>query len=415
VRNKFILKLWNTYAFFCNYARLDGFDPGAALIPTWERPDLDRWILSDLQLLIQTARRELERYYVQAFCLQVEQFVDDRLSNWYVRRNRRRFWKSEHSADKLAAYQTLYTVLMTLTKLLAPIVPFLAEQMYQNLRVAGSESVHLCGFPKVDERLIDADLSADMEALLALVSLGSAARNSVKIKVRQPLAEIRVQPGDDRDRRAVERFADQIAEELNIMKVTVHDAAKEPLMRYEVKGNPKTLGPKFGPQLKEVLDFLAKLSSPSAATVLKLKNEGSPIRLQLKSGDVELEPADVVVQTRGPDGWAAVEDRGTAVALDTRVTEALRYEGMAREVVRQIQELRKKGGLDVADRIVLYLSTESKALRQAMDAYRSYIAAETLSVEWSDAPLNGEGLRATAKVDGQLLVIELRKTKARTS
>ena len=181
---------------------------------------------------------------MQAFCLQAEQFVDDRLSNWYVRRNRRRFWKSEKSDDKQAAYQTLYTVLTTLTKLFAPIMPFLAESMFQNL--VGDGSVHLCAFPQVDEALLDAGLSADMDALLRLVSLGSAARNTVKIKVRQPLAEMKVQSGDERNHRALERFADQICEELNIKKVTLHNAKKQSLLRLELKPNMKTLGPKLG-------------------------------------------------------------------------------------------------------------------------------------------------------------------------
>src|SRR5205823_2344294 len=184
-----------------------------------DRPDIDRWILSDLQLLIRKARQSFEAFDVMAFCLEAEQFVDDRLSNWYVRRNRRRFWKGEKGADKLAAYQTLYTVLVTLTKLIAPVVPFLAEEMHQNLRLAAEpESVHLCDYPKNDDSLIDARLSADMAALLRLVTLGSAARNMVKIKVRQPLAELQVQPGTEADRRAVARFADQIAEELNIKR-----------------------------------------------------------------------------------------------------------------------------------------------------------------------------------------------------
>ena len=169
VRSKFTLKLWNTYAFFCNYARLDKYDPHAPQVPVADRPDIDRWILSDLQLLIRTARREFEHYNVMAFCLEAEQFIDDRLSNWYIRRNRRRFWKSETGTDKWAAYQTLYTVLTTLVKVFAPIVPFLSEAMYQNLVVQGAgaeSSVHWCDFPEVDESLVDAQLSADMDALL---------------------------------------------------------------------------------------------------------------------------------------------------------------------------------------------------------------------------------------------------------
>ena len=256
VRSKFILKLWNTYAFFCNYARLDGFDPDAPQVPVTDRPDIDRWILSDLQLLIQTAHEAFETYNVMAFCLEAEEFVDDKLSNWYVRRNRRRFWKSEQGADKLAAYQTLYTVLMTLTKLFAPVMPFLTETMYQNLgrdrRADGRRRASTCAtIPRSDESLIDAELSADMDALLRLVSLGSAARNSVKIKVRQPLAELKVQPGNEADRRAVERFADQICEELNVKRVTLHDPASGPLLLAELKPNPKNLGPKLGAQLKD--------------------------------------------------------------------------------------------------------------------------------------------------------------------
>jgi isoleucyl-tRNA synthetase len=220
LRSQFTLKLWNSYAFFCNYARLDSFDAAAPHVPVAERPDIDRWILSDLEILIQTARRSMEEYNVQGFCLEAERFVDDKLSNWYIRRNRRRFWKSEQGADKLAAYQTLYAVLTTLTKLFAPIMPFLAEAMYTNLRESSKEgqpgktrdsfSVHLCDYPKLDQSLLDEQLSEDMDALLRLVSLGSAARNSVKIKVRQPLAEMKVQPATDGERRAVERFAYQI-------------------------------------------------------------------------------------------------------------------------------------------------------------------------------------------------------------
>src|SRR5262249_17577598 len=197
LRSKFLLKLWNSYAFFCNYARIDSFDPNAPQVPIKERPDIDRWILSDLQLLIKKAREAFEAFDLRAFCVGAEGFVDDRLSNWYVRRNRRRFWKSEQGADKLAAYQTLYTVLVTLSKLCAPVMPFLCEALYQNLGVRSQgagvrgqlpESVHHHEYPQVDEELVDAELSTDMDALLRLVSLGSALRNQVKIKVRQPLA-----------------------------------------------------------------------------------------------------------------------------------------------------------------------------------------------------------------------------------
>jgi isoleucyl-tRNA synthetase len=412
VRSKFTLKLWNTYAFFVNYARLDGFDPSAKQVPVKARPDIDRWILSDLQLLIRKARESFESYNVMAFCLEAEKFVDDKLSNWYVRRNRRRYWKSEHGPDKLAAYQTLHTVLLTLTKLFAPVMPFLAETMYQNLvsedeklldRLApGASSVHLLNFPIVDDELIDNQLSSDMEALLRLVSLGSAARNAAKIKVRQPLAEMKVLPGNESDRRAVDRFVDQIMEELNVKQVTLHDPAKGPLLSQEVKANMKTLGPKFGPRLKDVQ---VAITGPPAAMLAAQVQAGQPFEL----AGFMLDPADVIVTLKPPDGWAGVADRGTQVLVDTRITEELAREGMARDVIRQVQELRKKSKLDLQDRITLHLATNSDNLRQAIEVHKTYIAAETLVFEWANQPLNGEAHRASVKVDGQPLTIELAK------
>jgi isoleucyl-tRNA synthetase len=416
VRNKFTMKLWNTYAgFFCEYARIDGFDPNAPQLPVRERPDLDRWILSDLQLLIRKAHESFRAFDVMAFCLEAERFVDDKLSNWYVRRSRRRFWraKGDDPKDKLAAYQTLYTVLTTLAKLFAPVMPFLPEAMYQNLVVKGKgsgkepESVHLCNYPEADESLIDAELSADMEALLRLASLGSAARNAVKIKVRQPLAELKVQPGDDRDRRAVERFADQIREELNVKKVTLHDPSAGPLLRVEVRPNMRTLGPKLGSRLQEVVGALAKADAQAVAS--RVQN-GLSVDLACPGGPVTLEPGDVVVHQRAPEGWAAAADRGTQVAVDARITPELKREGHARDVVRQVQDLRKQARLEMEDRIVLWLETNSPELRQAIDAHRDYIGRETLVAEWATQPLMGEGVaRATAKVDGHPLTIELRK------
>jgi len=412
LRNKFVMKLWNSYAFFCNYARLDSFDPHAPAVPVKKRPDIDRWILSDLQLLIRKARTEFEDFNLMKFCLEAEAFVEDRLSNWYVRRNRRRFWKSERTDDKLAAYQTLYTVLTTLTKLFAPVMPFLTESMFRNLVAqpdSSADSVHLADYPVVDESLIDAELSADMDALLRLVSLGSAARNSVKMKVRQPLAELKVQPANDGERRAVERFADQICEELNIKKVSIHEPTQRALLRYEVKPNLKTLGPKFGPKLKQVQDAIAQAAG-SPAPIIKAVAEKLPIQLHLANSElVELDSGDVIIQTKGPEGWAAVTDRDTIVALDTRLTDQLKQEGMAREVVRHVQELRKKAGLEMEDRIELYLGTSSAALREAIEANRSYIANETLVGRWSNEPLTGDAHTATVKIDGHDLTIMLRK------
>ena len=408
LRAKFILKLWNTYAFFCNYARLDGFEPDAKpQAAVAERPDIDRWILSDLQLLIKTAHVSFQSFDVQTFCLETEKFIDDKLSNWYIRRNRRRFWKSEAGSDKQAAYQTLYTVLTTLTKLIAPVVPFLAETMWQNLAATlarraseggPSESVHLCAYPAADETLIDTQLSEDMNALLRLVSLGGAARNTAKIKVRQPLAELRVQPETDADRRAVTRFADQVQEELNLKRATLHDSAT-PLLRAEIKLNMKTAGPKFGAKLKELQAAIA------AADALKLAEN-------LRNGPVELaavlvEFGDVAITYIASEGWTGIADHGTQVALDTRITPELAREGMARDIIRQVQDLRKNADLQMEDRITLFLGSESETLKLAIETHRAYIAAETLTKEW--APAAFEPHSAQAKIDGQMLTISLRK------
>jgi isoleucyl-tRNA synthetase len=407
LRAKFTLKLWNTYAFFCNnaQARQGGFDTTAPPVPVAERSDLDRWILSDLQKLIGTARAAFENYNLMAFCLEAERFVDDKLSNWYVRRSRRRFWKSEQGADKLAAYQTLYTVLTTLTKLFAPVMPFLSETMHQNLvpDAGRGTSVHLSDYPEADPALVDEQLSADMEALLDLVSLGLAARNSTKppLRVRQPLAEMRVYPADDSHRRAVERFADQLRDELNIKAVTLADA---PLLTPDIKPNPKTLGPKFGPRLRLVQAAVA--ATPPAELAAKVQG-GRPFELPGEGGPFELEPADFFVQMKAPEGWAGAAERGTEVLVDARVTEELKREGLARDVVRQVQEQRKEANLQMEDRIALHLATDAPALRQAIEAHRAYIAAETLATAWSATPLNGQAHRASVSVDGQPLTIEL--------
>jgi isoleucyl-tRNA synthetase len=411
IRNRFVLKLWNTYAFFSNYARLDGFDPDAAAVPVRERPDIDRWMLSDLQLLIQTARRQFENYDVMGFCIAAEAFVAEKLSNWYVRRNRRRFWKSEKSDDKLAAYQTLYTVLTTLIRLFAPVMPFLTEVIYQNL-ARGAEktdreaSIHYCSFPVVDESLIDLDLSADMEALLRLVSLGSSARNSVRIKVRQPLSEIIIQPANDSESHAVQRFAEQISEELNIKKISLHDPAQGQLLEYEASPNLKTLGPKYGERVKEIRAALAGLDPNFLVAKVQA---GASIELDCTGTKVHLDADDILLKAKARSGWIGLVDHGTQLLLDTRISKELAQEGIAREIVRHVQELRKKSGLEMEDRIALHLASESSELRGAAEAHSSYISAETLAVELPRAPLDGDSHAISVKVDGHPLTIQLRK------
>jgi isoleucyl-tRNA synthetase len=410
VRGRFVMKLWNVYSFLSNYARLDEFDPTATPVPVAKRPDIDRWILSDLQELIVLARESFESYELMKFCLEAERFVDDKVSNWYVRRNRRRFWKSEHGSDKQAAYQTLYTVMMTLTKLLAPALPFLSETMYQNLRTPDDpDSVHLTEYPKPDPPLIDEQLTNEMDALLHLVSVGGSARDGAKMKRRQPLSEMVVRPATDGERRAVERFADQIREELNVKEVKLHDPALGSLLKLDVKPNPKTLGPKFGSRLKQVQAAIA--ATPVAELSAKV-SAGQPFDLVGEGGPFTLEPADFFVATKAPEGWAGVAERGTEVMLCVTLTTELRQEGLARDVVRQIQDQRKEAGLEPEDHIELFLMTESDVLREAINACGKYIAGETLADQWATAPLNGDAHCAEVKLEGHNLTIQLKKVSA---
>ncbi len=416
---KFVLKLWNTYAFFVNYARLDQFDPTASQIPVAERSDLDRWILSDLQMLVRTARQSFESFNVMAFCLEAERFVDDKLSNWYVRRSRRRFWKGEQGADKLAAYQTLSTVLVTLTRLIAPVVPFLAETMFRNLRTeADRESVHLCDFPAVDEALIDPDLSADMGTVLDLVSLGSAARNSAKIKVRQPLGELKVSAGDDEldkyIRRAVGKYSRLIEEELNIKRISAF-GPDEPVLTLKLDLDLKTAGPKYGARLKEIRVALGEISGLDMFGPLFMNPDKEGIlEVVTPNGKVNVDVSDLKHEYIPPEGWAGavgrVAGRMAQGAVDKKLTPQLANEGMAREVVRHVQDTRKKADLQMEDRIELYLETESEKLRQAIDEHKDFIAGETLTTKWAAGPLGKDAFRAAVSVDGQPLQIALRKT-----
>ncbi|MBX9582238.1 MAG: class I tRNA ligase family protein [Gemmataceae bacterium] len=403
VRARFILKLWNCYGFFCNYAALDGFDPGLPQVPACERADIDRWLLSDLQLLIKTARAAFERYDVMAFCLAAEEFVDAKLSNWYVRRNRDRFWSKTAELDeagrrdKRAAYQTLHTVLLDLCRLCAPVIPFLTEVMWRNLRAgAGAESVHLTDYPAADEELVDAGLSEEMEAARGVVSLGLTARNAAGVNVRRPLAGLRVRPAGDAGRRAVDRFAALIADELNVKQVSL---AEEPLLRRSAALNPKTAKARFKGK-----------PEPAAAALAGMDPEA--VAADLAAGmfallGVPLTADDVILTEAAPGGWAGASDKGTQVAIDTRITPELRAEGLARDVVRFVQNARKDAGLDVADRIELFLGTDAE-LRAAIDAHWPTIAAETQAVRRLDAP-PADGFTAAVAVDGRPLTIALRK------
>ena len=377
VRRK-LLTLWNTYSFFVTYARLDEFDPLSALDES-SLSELDRWVFARLNQLIAESTKDYESFQTDKLMLKINRFVDD-LSNWYVRRSRRRFWKSENDTDKWAAYHTLYNALTTLSKLIAPISPFFTEAMYQNLVVSldsdAPQSIHLCRFPEVEERWLDDDLLRRVDVVIKTVELGRAARNKANLKVRQPLANISVFFPTAADRKYARDLQDQVLEELNIKALTVVESADE-LVQFDIKPNLGLLGPKYGKDM----GLISKLiKSADAQTLLEKSKAKETIHLEEGDRSFELLPEEILVSTIEPEGQAVVEEAGVVVAVDTQLTEALIGEGIARDFIRNVQNMRKDAEFDVSDRIHIFIDTDPE-LQSVISAHGDYIANETLAEE----------------------------------
>ncbi|MCC7291053.1 MAG: isoleucine--tRNA ligase [Phycisphaerales bacterium] len=407
-RREVIIPWWNVYRFFCDLASVDGFNPVEHAAKAEERTLLDRWILSDLQELIRVAHEAYSRFDVLRFCNEARRFIED-LSTWYVRRSRRRFYADGWPADKRVAYATLYEVLTTLNRLLAPIMPFLSETMYQNLVArqtpGAAESVHHTPFPQADAARVDRELSAQVAALLKIVSLGRAARKSADLKTRQPLAELIVASADETKRRAAELFRDHLLEELNVKAVSLRDSAAD-LLRVTAAANMKYVGAKFGKQTAEVKKGIETADAKAMALAF---DSGRPFMLQVGNATATLEPTDVTLSKSWGDEWAGADDAGTTVLLCRKVTKELRHEGIARDIIRQVQNLRKESGLDISDRVVLSLQTDSAEIREAAATQAEGILGETLGVELTDRPLGGDSYRADVVLDEGSLTIGLRR------
>ena len=414
-QRRFLHTLWNTYSFFVTYANIDGWRPTARTgAPTVE---LDRWILSELHSLIGRVTEALDDYDPTTAAREIDGFVDS-LSNWYVRRSRRRFWSSARggaAADlgaKQSAYLTLYEVLTTLARLLAPMTPYLAEDIWRNLvaelDVSAPESVHLARWPEIDASLIDESLNQDMALVQRVASLGRSARSAAGLRVRQPLAAVSVAVRSARDADAVERLRDTIAEELNVKSVTLADAASDS-RRYTIKPNLRTLGPRIGPKLPALRAALSDLPPELASHIAQAAESGQKIEVE----GVELEPADLLIEvdTEAAASAASAEDERCSVQLATDMTAELIAEGKAREVINRIQGLRRDSGLDPDNRILLRMASEDAELRSALTTFESLIAAETLAtsitmdVERSQLSPN----RAEADIDGARVDLSLER------
>ncbi len=377
VRRK-VLTLWNTYSFFVTYARLDKFDPMSELDES-TLTELDRWILARLNQLVGQARKDYDGFQADKLMLKINRFVDE-LSNWYVRRSRRRFWKSENDTDKWAAYHTLYQALVTISKLIAPISPFFTESLYQNLVVAldpdAPQSIHLCKFPEVDKRWLDDELLRRVDVVIKTVELGRAARNKANLKVRQPLAKISVYFPSENDRAFASDLQDQILEELNIKTLTVVENA-ESLVQYVVKPNLGKLGPKYG---KDIGWIRQVIETTDPQKLVKLSKAGDSVFITDGEKELELEPDELLASTIEPEGQAVVEEAGVVVAVETELSEALISEGMARDFIRNVQNMRKDAEFDVSDRISIFVEVD-EFLKNMIREHQDYIANETLAEE----------------------------------
>ncbi|ACO46072.1 isoleucine--tRNA ligase [Deinococcus deserti] len=373
----YFMTLWNTYSFFVLYANLDQPDLRAAP-PVEERPEVDRWLIAKVQALVGTVTGALNNYDPTGSSRALQDFVVEDLSNWYVRRNRRRFWSGDGQVD-LSAYATLHYALVTVTQLTAPFTPFLAESLYQNLVRSvtpdAPESVHLATWPQVDEALAAPSLVGEMDAVLRVVSLGRAVRGQTGMRQRQPLPKVMLRARSAEQTAALGRFVEQIKEELNVKEVELLDQYAE-LVSYQLRPNLPLLGKKFG---KAVPQVRAALQEADASEVARFVRDGKFFEVVAPTGErFELGPDEVLVDARSPEGFAAQEEAGYLVAFDTQLTRELELEGLARDLVRGIQDGRKKAGFEVSDRITLHLDLTGDA-REAAEAWQEYLMSETLT------------------------------------
>ena len=374
-QRKFMSTLWNTYAFFVLYANIDNFDPTKYNLEYDQLPVMDKWLLSRLNTTVQAVDNDLANYKIPEAARALQEFVDE-MSNWYVRRSRERFWAKGMEQDKINAYMTLYNALVTIAKTAAPMIPFMTEDMYQNLVRSvdkdAPESIHLCDFPTVNEAWIDKDLEADMKELLEIVVLGRACRNTANIKNRQPIGTMYVKA----EKKMGEFYTDIIADELNVKKVKFADDV-ESFISYSFKPQLRTVGPKYGKLLGGIRQTLTDIDGTAA--MKELKSNGV-LKLDINGNDVELTEEDLLIETAQTEGYVSESDGDTSVVLDTNLTPELIEEGFVREIISKIQTMRKEAGFEVMDKIKVYAHGNDK-IQEVMKAHEDEIKSEVLADE----------------------------------
>jgi len=377
VVRKFLLTLWNVYSFFVIYANIDNFNPQDHQLEVSDRFEIDRWIISELNKTVGEVNRLMDDFNVTDSGRKIQDFVDE-LSNWYVRRSRRRFWKSGEDKDKISAYLTLYECLVTVSKLCAPYIPFLSEEIYLNL-VSGLKkdklSVHLENYPQADESLIDKSLSFSMSVARKIVGLGRTIRSKINIKTRQPLPVVKIYfDQDEKVRQAIQHFEEIIKEELNIKEIEIQ-GSREELVTYDIKPNLKLLGPKYGPLVPKIRQ---KLNEANPAMIAIKVSNNKKVSMIVDGKQIELEPEEILVQAVNKDGFAIESDQTFTIGMPTQIPESLLEEGFSRELVHQIQNLRKEANFEIENTINIYLECGDKQ-KQIIEKFKDYIKKETLT------------------------------------
>ena len=377
-RRKFFGTLYNTYSFFALYANIDGFTGAEAEVPVEKRPEIDRWILSELNSLVKDVTASLEDYDPTPAARRIDQFVGENLSNWYVRLNRKRFWGGELTEDKLAAYQTLYTCLETVAMLAAPIAPFITDRIFRDLNLTSGrhteESVHLAEYPKCNEALIDAELEAMMSLAQRASSMVLALRRKVNIKVRQPLQKIIIPVLDKEMAAHIEKVRTLVMNEVNVKDIELITDTTG-IITKRIKPNFKTLGPKYGKYMKQIAAMTAEFSQEKIAEI----EASTEIVLDMGTEQITVTPADFEIMSEDMPGWLVTSEGKLTVALDITVTPELQREGVARELVNRIQNIRKDSGFEVTDKICVEIEAID-AVREAVAEFADYIGQQTLAV-----------------------------------
>ena len=379
---KFILTLWNSYSFFVSNANVDQFNPTVFDVPFKERPELDKWLVSEMNYLVKEVNEAMDNMTVHIAVQSFEKFVLDKFSNWYLRQSRRRFWKNKLDQDKKSAYITTYEVLVKLSKILAPFIPFITEQLFQNLvKNLDSEaplSVHMCPYPEFNKKQVNQQLSVEMNKVLGLVTTGRSIRSAANIKLRQPLAELKVTTPFGKEE-LIKKYEDVLKEELNVKKVTL-EGSSEDLVHYVIKPNFKVLAPKVKSSINDIRVFLENLEPSKASEYVTHLSQDKTIKLKIKEDEYELSSEDLDYSIEVHEGFAGEESEGYLLLFNLTITEELKQEGYVRDIIRRVQTMRKELDLEYTQSILLTVESDDFG-EKAMEKHKEFIKEETLSKE----------------------------------